>query len=66
VEQQKNIVRQMFAEETGWEFPRLLDEMCDASDFYFDDVSLIRGQGRSMAIVGVYVLAGELASAGDD
>lgn len=42
MEQEKNIVRQMLAEETGWEFPRLLDEMCDASDFYFDDVSQIR------------------------
>src|SRR2546423_7369076 len=89
VEQQKNIVRRMFAEERGWEFPRLLQEMWDASDFYFDDVSQIRmdhwsnervtlvgdaacgptlitGQGTSMAIVGAYVLAGELASAGGD
>ncbi len=89
VEQQKNIVRKMFAEETEWEFPRLLEEMRDASDFYFDDVSQIRmdhwsngrvalvgdaafgptlitGQGTSMAIVGAYVLAGELAAAGGD
>jgi 2-polyprenyl-6-methoxyphenol hydroxylase-like FAD-dependent oxidoreductase len=89
VEQQKNIVREMFAQETGWEFPRLLEEMRDASDFYFDDVSQIRmnhwsngrvalvgdaacgptlitGQGTSMAVVGAYVLAGELASAGGD
>ena len=89
VEQQKNIVRRMFAEETGWQFPRLLKEMRDAPDFYFDDVSQIRmdrwskgrvtlvgdaacgptlitGQGTSMAIVGAYVLAGELASAGGD
>jgi 2-polyprenyl-6-methoxyphenol hydroxylase-like FAD-dependent oxidoreductase len=79
----------MFAEEAGWEFPRLLEEMRDASDFYFDDVSqvrmdrwsngrialvgdaacgptLITGQGTSMALVGAYVLAGELASAGGD
>jgi len=33
VEQQKNIVRKVFAEEPGWEFPRLLEEMRDASDF---------------------------------
>src|SRR5271168_586869 len=89
LKQQQNIVRKMFAEETGWEFPRLLEEMRDASDFYFDDVSQIRmdrwssgrvalvgdaacgptlitGQGTSMAVVGAYVLAGELASAGGD
>jgi 2-polyprenyl-6-methoxyphenol hydroxylase-like FAD-dependent oxidoreductase len=89
VEQQKNIVRKMFVEEPGWEFPRLLEEMRGASDFYFDDVSQIRmdrwsngrvalvgdaacgptlitGQGTSMALVGAYVLAGELASAGGD
>ncbi|MBI3801312.1 MAG: FAD-dependent monooxygenase [Deltaproteobacteria bacterium] len=89
VEQQKNIVRKMFAEDTEWEFPRLLEEMRDASDFYFDDVSQIRmdrwsngrvalvgdaafgptlitGQGTSMALVGAYVLAGELAAAGAD
>jgi 2-polyprenyl-6-methoxyphenol hydroxylase-like FAD-dependent oxidoreductase len=88
-EQQKNIVRKFFAEETGWQFQRLLKEMQDASDFYFDDVSQIRmdrwsngrvalvgdaacgptlitGQGTSMALVGAYVLAGELASAGGD
>jgi 2-polyprenyl-6-methoxyphenol hydroxylase-like FAD-dependent oxidoreductase len=89
VEQQKKIVRKMFADESGWEFPRLLEEMQDASDFYFDDVSQIRmdhwsnervalvgdaawsptlitGQGTSMAVVGAYVLAGELASLGGD
>jgi len=89
VEQQKNIVRKVFADEPGWEFPRLLEEMRGASDFYFDDVSQIRmnhwstgrvalvgdaacgptlitGQGTSMAVVGAYVLAGELASAGSD
>jgi len=89
VEQQKNIVRKVFADESGWEFPRLLEEMRNAPDFYFDDVSQIRmdhwsngrvtlvgdaacgptlitGQGTSMAVVGAYVLAGELASAGGD
>jgi 2-polyprenyl-6-methoxyphenol hydroxylase-like FAD-dependent oxidoreductase len=43
------------AEETGWEFHRLLEEMRDASDFYFDDVSQIRmdhwSNGR-VALVG--------------
>ena len=89
VDQQKNIVRQVFADEPGWEFPRLLEEMQGATDFYFDDVSQIRmnhwsngrvalvgdaacgptlitGQGTSMAVVGAYVLAGELAAAGGD
>jgi len=89
IEQQKNIVRTFFAEEVGWHFPRLLEEMRVASDFYFDDVSQIRmdrwsdgrvalvgdaawgptlitGQGTSMAVVGAYGLAGELAAAGGD
>ncbi len=89
LEQQKSIVTKFFAEETGWQFPRLLEEMRSASDFYFDDVSQIRmdrwsngrvallgdaacaptlisGQGTSMAVVGAYVFAGELASAGGD
>ncbi|MBI3249968.1 MAG: FAD-dependent monooxygenase [Deltaproteobacteria bacterium] len=79
----------MFAEDRGWEFPRLLEEMGEASDFYFDDISQIRmdrwsngrvalvgdaafgptlitGQGTSMAVVGAYVLAGELAAADGD
>ena len=89
VEQQKSMVRKMFAEEPGWEFRRQLEETRGASDFYFDDVSQIRmdrwsngrvalvgdaacgptlitGQGTSMALVGAYVLAGELALAGGD
>ena len=76
-------------EDAGWEIPRLLEEMQDASDFYFDDVSQIRmdkwfngrvalvgdaaygptlvtGQGTSMAMVGAYFLAGELATAKGD
>jgi 2-polyprenyl-6-methoxyphenol hydroxylase-like FAD-dependent oxidoreductase len=89
VAQQKQIVARMFAEDTGWQFPRLLEEMREASDFYFDDISQIRmdrwsngrvalvgdaafaptlitGQGTSMAVVGAYVLAGELAAASGD
>jgi 2-polyprenyl-6-methoxyphenol hydroxylase-like FAD-dependent oxidoreductase len=89
IEQQKTLVRKMLADETGWEFPRLLAEMQQAPDFYFDDVSQIRmdrwssgrvallgdaasaptlitGQGTSTAVVGAYVLAGELAAAEGD
>jgi 2-polyprenyl-6-methoxyphenol hydroxylase-like FAD-dependent oxidoreductase len=74
---------------TGWQAPRLLDEMASASDFYFDAVSqvvmpewtrgrvalvgdagycpsLASGQGTSLALVGAYVLAGELAAAQGD
>ena len=86
VAQQKAVVANAFAAESGWEFPRLLREMWAASAFYFDDISQIRmkpwsngrvalvgdaafgptlitGQGTSMADVGAYVLAGELAAA---
>ena len=55
VQQQKDIVRKVFMEEPGWEIPRLLQEMQEASDFYFDDVSQIRmdnwTNGR-LALVG--------------
>jgi 2-polyprenyl-6-methoxyphenol hydroxylase-like FAD-dependent oxidoreductase len=73
----------------GWETPRLLDAMWQASDFYFDAMAQIRmpswhtgrvallgdagycpsplsGQGTSLALVGAYVLADALASAGND
>lgn len=89
VAQQKKIVATIFAEEKDWEFPRLMEEMREASDFYFDDISQIRmdhwssgrvalvgdaaygptlitGQGTSMALVGAYVLAEELAAAAGD
>lgn len=68
----------------GWEVPKLLEEMKNAPDFYFDTVAQIEmntwsknrvvllgdagycaspvsGQGTSLALVGAYVLAGELA-----
>lgn len=68
----------------GWEAPRLLDAMRDASDFYFDLVaqvhmqrwtrgrvallgdaayspSPVTGLGTTLALVGAYVLGGELA-----
>ncbi|GCE28334.1 FAD-dependent oxidoreductase [Dictyobacter alpinus] len=87
-EQQKQILTSTFAD-TGWQTPRLLEMAQEASDFYFDSMSLIQmehwstgrtallgdaaycaspasGQGTSMALVGAYVLAGELAEAGGD
>lgn len=73
----------------GWETDRLLAEIDNTDDFYFDSVSQVRmdgwtrgrtalvgdagycpcfasGQGTSLAIVGAYVLAGELAAADGD
>jgi 2-polyprenyl-6-methoxyphenol hydroxylase-like FAD-dependent oxidoreductase len=84
VGQQKEILAQRFAG-VGWETPRLLDSMYDASDFFFDSMGQVRmdswssgrvallgdagycptpltGLGTSLALVGAYVLAGELAS----
>lgn len=86
--EQKRILAQTFADE-GWETPRLLEQMADAPDFYFDSISQIHmenwssgrvalvgdaaygpspasGQGTSVALVGAYVLAGELAAAAGD
>ena len=80
---QKQILTRTFAG-IGWEAPRVLDAMWDASDFYFDLVAQVRmerwtrgrvallgdaacspspvtGLGTSLALVGAYVLAGELA-----
>jgi 2-polyprenyl-6-methoxyphenol hydroxylase-like FAD-dependent oxidoreductase len=74
---------------SGWEVPRLLDAMWEASDFYFDRLAQVRmdrwsagrvvlvgdaahgpsalaGVGTSLALVGAYVLAGELAAAHGD
>jgi 2-polyprenyl-6-methoxyphenol hydroxylase-like FAD-dependent oxidoreductase len=88
VEQQKEILAQRFAG-VGWETPRLLDSMHDASDFFFDSMGQVRmdswssgrvallgdagycptpltGLGTSLALVGAYVLAGELASSRGD
>ena len=81
---QRALTAAAFAD-TGWELPRLMREMLDAPDFYFDSTSQVRmprwsvgrvtlvgdaavcpsplaGQGSSMALVGAYVLAGELAA----
>jgi 2-polyprenyl-6-methoxyphenol hydroxylase-like FAD-dependent oxidoreductase len=88
VDEQKRVLREAFADD-GWELPRLLAELDDAEDFYFDSISQIvmdtwsRGRvtlagdagyspgpavggGTSVAVVGAYILAGELADAGGE
>ncbi|MEO8561298.1 MAG: hypothetical protein ABI601_04435 [bacterium] len=72
----------------GWEVPRLLAHLDEASDLYVDQIGSIAieryssgrvvllgdaayggtlgGQGTPLAIVGAYVLAGELVAAQDD
>lgn len=85
VEEQQRLVAAAFADETGWEVPRMLAALPTAPDFYFDSMSLVHvptwwkgrvvlvgdaaygaspasGQGTSLALVGAYVLAGELAA----
>ncbi|GII56650.1 FAD-dependent oxidoreductase [Planotetraspora thailandica] len=87
-EAQKKILAEVFAG-VGWETPRLLADMADAPDFYFDSISQVHmdhwskgrvvllgdaascpsplsGMGTGLAMVGAYVLAGELAAAGGD
>lgn len=86
--QQEASVRERFAG-VGWEVPRLLDLMPEASDWYFDIAAQVdlhswskgrvalagdagycaspmSGQGSSLAMIGAYVLAGELAASGGD
>lgn len=86
--QQQNLLKEAFAD-MGWEVPRLLAEMENAPDFYFDSIAQIHmpqwtkertalvgdaaygpspltGQGTSAALIGAYVLAGELAEASGD
>lgn len=88
IDEQKRIVIRAF-EEDGWEVPRMLADIWDAPDFYFDRVlqvevdtwsrgrtvllgdagycaSPMSGIGTSLALVGAYVLAGELAAADGD
>ena len=73
----------------GWECDRLIEQIDQAPDFYFDSCSQVRlpswsagniglvgdaafcasplsGHGTTIALVGAYVLAGELAKAGAD
>jgi 2-polyprenyl-6-methoxyphenol hydroxylase-like FAD-dependent oxidoreductase len=88
IDAQKKILAKEFSS-AGWEVPRMLDSMWQASDFYFDTVSQVHmprwsrgrvvlvgdaaygpspmaGVGTSLALVGPYVLAGELASTAGD
>lgn len=83
--QQQQALRTVYAD-IGWEVPRLLDRMEQATDWYFDTAAQIcmeswsqgriallgdaafcaspmSGQGTSLALIGAYVLAGELAAA---
>ncbi|SDS10290.1 FAD-dependent monooxygenase [Actinopolymorpha singaporensis] len=75
-------------EGVGWETPRLLASLRDATELYFDSISrvdiqpwsrgriglvgdaacgaTIGGMGTGTGIVAAYVLAGELATAGND
>jgi 2-polyprenyl-6-methoxyphenol hydroxylase-like FAD-dependent oxidoreductase len=87
-DQQKKLLREVYAGQ-GWEVPRLLAELDNAGDLYFDSISQVimnewaRGRvalvgdagyspgpavggGTSIAMVGAYVLAGELFRAGGD
>jgi 2-polyprenyl-6-methoxyphenol hydroxylase-like FAD-dependent oxidoreductase len=82
---QKELVAERFAD-AGWEVPRLVAGMREASDFGFDSYAQVHlpawargrvalvgdaawsptpltGLGTSLALVGAYVLAGELAAA---
>jgi len=84
----KTVVRSRVAG-MGWEADRLVAQLDDAGDFYFDSASQVilpswskgriglvgdagycasplSGHGTTMALVGAYVLAGELARADGD
>ena len=88
VARQKQLLREAFGDLDG-EVPRLLDQVDQASAFYFDAITQLAmdhwTQGRvalvgdagycpgpavggstSLAVVGAYTLAGELADAGGD
>ena len=82
---QKELVAEQFTD-TGWQVPRLVTAMRNATDFGFDSYARVHlpawsrgrvvllgdaawsptpltGLGTSLALVGAYVLAGELAAA---
>ncbi|MEU8886424.1 FAD-dependent monooxygenase [Streptomyces sp. NPDC048442] len=88
VRAQKQIMADEF-QDKGWIFPRLIEHMWQADDFYLDSMAQVKagswssgrvalvgdagycgsplsGQGTSMAIIGAYVLAGELKAANGD
>lgn len=83
VDEQKALLRRTFAD-AGWEAPRVLAGLADATDMYFESIGQVRaprwsrgrgallgdagycaspisGMSTSLALVGAYVLAGELA-----
>ncbi|MGW6845949.1 FAD-dependent monooxygenase [Streptomyces sp. NPDC054958] len=85
---QQRIIAERFAAD-GWEIPRLLHEMEQAPDFFFDANAQVEmdswskgrivllgdagycagptsGRGTSQALIGAYILAGELAASGGD
>ena len=84
----KTVVRSRLAG-MGWEADRMVEQIDDAGDFYFDSASQVElpawskgriglvgdaaycasplsGHGTTIAMVGAYVLAGELARSGGD
>ncbi|MFJ5774247.1 FAD-dependent monooxygenase [Streptomyces sp. NPDC093094] len=85
---QRRLIAERFSED-GWEIPRLLHEMAQATDFFFDANAQVEmdtwsrgrvvllgdagycagptsGRGTSQALIGAYVLAGELAASDGD
>jgi 2-polyprenyl-6-methoxyphenol hydroxylase-like FAD-dependent oxidoreductase len=85
VEAQKRLLREQMAG-FGWQTPRILAHLDEASDFYLDQVAQVlmdrwsrgrvgllgdaafsaspmSGAGTGLALVGAYLLAGELAAA---
>lgn len=89
VAQQKSVLQRVYADETSWRIPEVLDAVLSSTDLYFDEVTQIHmpnwskgrvalagdagycptpitGQGTSLAMVGAYVLAGELRAADGD
>ncbi|MGC5016834.1 FAD-dependent monooxygenase [Streptosporangium sp. DT93] len=67
VEAQKRIVAEAFAG-VGWEAPRLLREMEDAKDFYFDSISQVHmdtwSRGRSVLLGDAAYCASPLSGMG--
>jgi 2-polyprenyl-6-methoxyphenol hydroxylase-like FAD-dependent oxidoreductase len=85
---QKQLMAEQFAD-APWIFPRLIELMWKADDFFLDSMAQVKmdswsagrvallgdagycgsplsGQGTSMALIGAYVLAGELKAAKGD
>ncbi|UJR24154.1 hypothetical protein I4U23_027120 [Adineta vaga] len=83
VDMQKRLIQKLFAD-AGFEAPRILRELPNADDFYFNTVGQVKmdrwskgrvalvgdagyspspltGMGANVALVGAYILAGELS-----